>query len=223
MIGETISIDLTLPSEVQQSLYRTSHRQEIKRLRKAGFYCLEDTGLNYLDDFVRIYRETMLRVSANAEYFFEKEYFENLLKKMNNSMHLFVCMLNQEVACAGIFSLCNGIIQYHLCGSCSKFRKEAPMKLLIDFVRDWGQEHGAHTFHLGGGVGSKRDSLFDFKAGFSNRRHTFAVWEKILFPDKYKLLCNAKADYDRKNNLQDSNGSFFPLYRSTGRENLSIV
>jgi carbamoyl-phosphate synthase large subunit len=218
MIGETISIDLTIPSEVQQSLYRTSHRQEIKRLRKAGFYCLEDTGLNYLDDFVRIYHDTMSRVDASAEYFFDKEHFENLLKNMNNTMHLFVCMLNQEVTCAGIFSLCSGIIQYHLCGSSYKFRKEAPMKLLLDYVRDWGIEHGSHTFHLGGGVGSKRDSLFDFKAGFSDRKHTFAVWEKILLPEEYKLLCDAKADYNRINNLQNSNESFFPLYRSNAEK-----
>ena len=214
MVGETVSIDLTVPSEVQQSLYRTDHKQGIRRLKKEGFSCVEDTELDHLDDFVRIYNETMLMVGADAAYFFNQEYFTNLLKKMNKTMHLFVCMLNQEATCAGIFSLCDGIIQYHLSGSCSKFRKHAPMKLLIDFVRDWGNGHGAHTFHLGGGVGSKRDSLFDFKAGFSNRRHPFSVWEKVLMPEEYKILCDAKAEYNRKNNLQNRNNSFFPLYRS---------
>jgi hypothetical protein len=214
VIGETVSIDLTISSEAQWLLYRTSHKQEIKRLKNAGFYCLEDTSLKYLDDFARIYHETMLRVGADREYLFGKEYFENLLKHMNNSVRLFVCMLNQEIACAGLFSLCSGIIQYHLCGSSPRFRKESPMKLLIDFVRDWGNEQAARTFHLGGGVGSKRDSLLDFKLGFTKRRHIFSVWEKILLPEEYKLLCDAKADYNRNNNLQNSSESFFPLYRS---------
>jgi hypothetical protein len=214
IIGETVSIDLTTPSEVQRSNYRSSHRHQIKKLKKEGFYCLEDTGLNYLNDFMQIYNETMLKVGADAGYFFDKKYFENILKHMNNSMRLFVCMLNQEVACAGLFSLCGGIIQYHLSGGSSKFKKEAPTKLLIDFVRDWGNEHGAHTFHLGGGVGSMRDSLFNFKEGFSDRRHIFSIWQKILLPEEYKYLCDAKNDLNRKNNLINSSGSFFPLYRS---------
>lgn len=214
VIGETVSIDLTVPSEVQQLLYRTDHKQGIRRLRKAGFFCVVDSELNYLDEFVRIYNDTMLMVGADKSYFFDKEYFENLLHNMNNTMHLFVCMLDQEVACAGIFSLCSGIIQYHLSGSCSKFRKQAPMKLLLDFVRDWGNERAAHTFHLGGGVGSKQDTLLNFKAGFSRRRHIFAVWEKILLPEEYDFLCDAQADYNKKNNLQNVSGDYFPLYRS---------
>jgi hypothetical protein len=213
VIGQTVSLDLTIPKEDKRVRYRTDHRQGIRRLKKAGFSCIEDTELMYLDDFVRIYHETMSRVDAHPLYFFDKSYFESLLKDMNGMMHLFVCKHDEKVACTGVFSLCNGIVQYHLSGSCSQFRKYAPMKLLIDFVRDWGNEHHAHTFHLGGGVGSKEDSLLDFKSGFSNRRHEYSVWEKILMPEEYRLLCEKKIEENRTNNAAKNRDYYFPLYR----------
>jgi hypothetical protein len=213
VIGQTVSIDLTISKEDKCARYRTDHRQGIKRLKREGFSCMEDTELTYLDDFVRIYHETMSRVDAHPHYYFDKSYFESLLKNMNGMMHLFACMKGEEVACMGVFSLCNGIVQYHLSGSCSRFRKYAPMKLLIDFVRDWGSKHGAHTFHLGGGVGSKEDSLLDFKSGFSNQRHEYSVWEKILMPEEYKLLCDNKHDTNMTNNAAKNRDYYFPQYR----------
>ena len=213
VIGQTVSIDLTIPKEDNRARYRADHRQGIKRLKKEGFSCVEDTELTYLDDFVRIYHETMSRVEAHPLYLFDKSYFEDLLKNMNGMMHLFVCMQDTKVTCAGVFSLCKGIVQYHLSGSCSQFRKYAPMKLLIDFVRDWGIEHHAHTFHLGGGVGSKEDSLLEFKSGFANQRHEYSVWEKILMPEEYKLLCAKKNDDNKTNNVSKSRDYYFPFYR----------
>jgi len=213
VIGQTVSIDLTISKEDKCGQYRTDHRQGIKKLKKAGFTCVEDLKLNYLDDFIRIYHETMSRVDAHPLYFFDKNYFDSLLRNMKGMMHLFACMKDGEVACMGVFSLCNGIVQYHLSGSCSRFRKYAPMKLLIDFVRDWGIEHHAHTFHLGGGVGSKEDSLLDFKSGFSNQRHEYSVWEKILMPEEYKLLCENNHDANKTNNAAKGRDYYFPLYR----------
>jgi hypothetical protein len=223
VIGQTVSIDLTIPTEDQRARYRTDHRQGIKRLKKAGFYCAEDTELTFLDEFVRIYHETMSRVHAAPTYYFDKSYFERLLMHMNEMMHLFVCMQNEEVACAGVFSLCNGIVQYHLSGTSSTFKKHAPMKLLIDFVSAWSKENNALTFHLGGGVGSKEDSLLYFKSGFSNQRHVYAVWEKIVLPETYALLCNKKNACSNIHNSTNYSGYYFPMYRSVDSSVNSIA
>jgi len=214
-IGGTVSIDLSIPPEDQISKYSDNHKRGMKKLRKEEFHCYEDVELHYLDDFINIYIETMDRVNADALYYFPKKYFFSLFKNLHKTMHLFVCIKNGELASAGIFSLCHNIIQYHLGATRSSYLKYSPMKLLFDIVRQWGVNNHATVFHLGGGLGSSKDSLLHFKAGFSDRMHKFAVWEKILLPEEYKLLCNAKADYNRKNNLRNSNASFFPLYRST--------
>jgi carbamoyl-phosphate synthase large subunit len=214
IIGETVSIDLSIPSDAQVSQFCNNHKRGIRKLRKEEFKCFEDVDRRYLNDFIQIYFETMDRVEADKSYYFSRGYFSALLEKLHGVMHLFVCTKNDEVVCAGLFSLCGSIIQYHLGGTRNSYLKYSPMKLLFDVVREWGIENHASVFHLGGGFGSSKDSLMQFKSGFSNRRHPYAVWEKILMPEEYKLLCDAKADYNRKNNLQNCNDSFFPLYRS---------
>ena len=63
---------------------------------------------------------------------------------------------------------------------------------MLDTVRLWATERGARVLHLGGGVGSKADSLFQFKAGFSDRRHLFHIWRWIVQPDIYERLCRQR-------------------------------
>jgi len=118
-----------------------------------------------------------------------------------------------QVICGGLFVVCDGIVQYHLAGSKGEFLQLASMKLVIDHVRAWANGQKAHTFHLGGGVGSRIDSLFDFKAGFSKRRHEFRTWQWIVSAETYERLCAEKAHWNRENQL-GSSPDYFPAYRA---------
>lgn len=207
-IGVTASIDLTLPSEVQVASYRKSNRYEIQRLRKSGFTCAED-GMERLDDFIRIYHDTMRQLNADPFYFYDRAYFEYLLGYMSDVMHLFICKDGETVACVGLFSNCNGIIQYHLAGTAAEYRRLAPMKLMLDTVREWGVSTGAKTFHLGGGVGAQRDSLYEFKMSFGSREHGFLVWKHVVDQKLYDEICTGACR--RAGVLPDD--SYFPMYR----------
>jgi hypothetical protein len=85
---------------------------------------------------------------------------------------------------------------------------------MYDAARLWGTEQGARVFHLGGGVGSKQDSLYRFKAGFSDRVHDFGVWQWVLLPDAYAHLCSARERWNQEHNLQSMSPGFFPAYRA---------
>lgn len=215
-VGCTVSIDLTLPPEVQFSQYRQGHRYEMNRLKKQGAVCEIDTEFNHLDDFVAIYRETMKQRDAAEFYYFDDEFFHTFANMPE--AHLFLCKLNEELMCAGLFTICNGVVQYFLSGTRHKFMKLAPTKLLIDEVRIWAIEQKAKVFHLGGGVGSKEDSLFQFKAGFSDRRHDFAVWRWIVEPEVYENLCRAKQEWNRRNGFICETADYFPAYRAPARK-----
>jgi len=80
------------------------------------------------------------------------------------------------------------------------------MKLIIDAMRKMGTERMCKYLHLGGGVGNKEDSLFKFKAGFSDSWHSFKIWKYIVNHEIYQLL-------DKKQKTQ-LNNEFFPEYRS---------
>lgn len=211
-LGKTVSIDLTLPQEIQTSQVRSNHRRDIAKLKKLGVQTFIDCNKENLDTFIDIYYETMLRVEAHSTYFFDSSYFLNLVKKMNEKVILAFCVLENNLICGGLFFFYKKIIQYHLGGTLSSYLHLAPMKLLFDDIRKWGMLQQASTLHLGGGLGSRNDSLFNFKAGFSSIYHDYKIWKWILFPDIYEKLTKQKLDLLMKTN-QQINFEFFPMYR----------
>jgi len=207
-IGVTLSMDLTRPPSEQYAQFRRSHRYEIERLRKLGFTCGE-VGKEHLDDFARIYTQTMLDLHADEFYLYDRAYFDYLMGEMSGVVHLFICRDGDEVACVGLFATCRGIIQYHLAGTAAGYRKLAPMKLMLDTVRLWGNDLGAKTLHLGGGVGARRDRLYQFKMGFGSREHPYMTWRHVVNPKVYEAL----REEARKIAGIELDNNYFPAYR----------
>ena len=211
--GQTISIDLSLPEEEQRAHYKKDCGRRLRKLREAGFVCVHDREKRYLPEFVEVYHETMRRVKAEQSYFFDPTYFSDLAKSLGRVLKLFVVkMPDGEVISGGLFTLCNGIVQYHLGGTRNAALKLSPTALIFDTARPWSHENGAHTFHLGGGVGGKTDSLFQFKAQFSRRRHEFVTWRWIVAPGTYRELSRQKQLSDSERGLRAISPSFFPAY-----------
>jgi hypothetical protein len=73
----------------------------------------------------------------------------------------------------------------------------------------WAKAQGATVLHLGGGVGGAQDSLFDFKSGFGTGRHVFRLWKRVLRPDVYRAL-----DEARREIRGEPDPKFFPTYRA---------
>jgi sugar O-acyltransferase (sialic acid O-acetyltransferase NeuD family) len=67
--------------------------------------------------------------------------------------------------------------------------------------------------HLGGGVGSREDSLFHFKMGFSDRRHMFPTWRWVVEPDAYRELCDRGVRGNVEHRVRWTSGEYFPQYR----------
>ncbi len=211
--GTTVSIDLTLSPEEQLAQYRLNHRRGIRRLRALGAACdIDDT--RDLGEFVDIYHETMSRVGAASQYFFDHEYFALLQDLLGSQVKLFRCTLGDEAIAAGLFLVCGDIVQYHLGATRTAYVELGPMKLIIDTVRQWATETGMRVLHLGGGVGAQEDSLFHFKAGFSDRRHQYATWRWVPNPQAYARISARKAVWNSNHGLEFPSTDHFPLYRS---------
>jgi sugar transferase EpsL len=211
--GQTVSIDLSLPEEEQRAHYKKDCHRRLRKLREAGFVCIHDREKRYLQEFVEVYYETMRRAGAAASYFFDRMYFEMLTRELDDLSHLFVVLKDHHVAAAVICTSCNGIVQVHLGGTRDAFLKFSPTRLAVDIVRVWAKENGARVLHLGGGVGAQQDSLFEYKASFSDRRHIFRTWRWILQPDVYEELCSEKARWNTANGLLPVSAGYFPAYR----------
>ena len=209
-LGPTASIDLSLPLEEQRRAMAPAHRNQVNKLRRSGAACFLDVDGRFLTDFVAIYLETMSRVAAGAYYQFDAGYFNALRTAMPDQFRLFVVRLEDRTICAGVFMLTGDIVQYHLSGTLDAYIRMAPMKLLLDEVRLWAIEAGARRFHLGGGLGARADSLFDFKRRFATDVHDFHVWKWVVDDGRYEQLCSLRAG----GRPPGEPPSFFPTYRA---------
>lgn len=207
-VGWTLSLDLGQSEQEQWSGYRRNHRQDIKKLLEMGVVC-EEVGAERLDDFIAMYYTTMDRVGAASQYYFSPGYFERLLADLPGVAHLFLCTQGNVPIAGGIFTLCRGIVQWYFSGTCAEYGGPPPTKLLFEVVRKWANQMGAHTIHLGGGVGGAKDSLYHFKTGFTHREHVYAVWRCIVDQAAYDdLCCGARA-----RSRVEVDDAFFPRYR----------
>lgn len=216
-MGQTVFIDLSLPADKQRQEYRSNHKRDINRARREGITCVHDDDWKYLDTFIELYHETMGRTDATSYYFFDRAYFTHLRNALGNRLNLFVALKEGAVLSGALFTVCNSIIQYHLGGTYSRYLNLAPSKLIFDTVRVWGKELGADIFHLGGGVGSRQDGLFRFKAGFSSLRGQFSVWRMIVNQDVYTQLSEQKRMWSRAEGLEAVDNDYFPTYRRPTR------
>ena len=156
----------------------------------------------------------MKKAGASDRYFFDRPYFLRLRDALGERLQLFVAEYDGIVCSAALFVHTGDIVQYHLSGSHPDFAKLAPSKVVLDEARLWSNRAGARFLHLGGGVGSKEDSLFMFKAGFSSLRHRFSVWKFIAKANLYSRLVDARRAWLATKGKQLVDTGFFPLYRA---------
>ena len=208
--GPTVVVDCTHSLEALWDDTRAGHRSDINRLNRHDYQVTFDEP-EALDVFVRLYTQTMERVGADPTYVFDTSYYHTWTDELAPYGHLvLVRSASGTPAAAGIFTDCNGRMQYHLSGTDAGHRDFAPSKLMLHEVRTWAHREGRHTVHLGGGLGGAIDSLFAFKAGFSSERAAFRSVRIVINAGRYDDACTA-AGVDVPASPADG---FFPAYRS---------
>jgi hypothetical protein len=207
--GETVAIDLTLSEECLWRQIRSNHRRDVTRTMAGGAVAAPDATWLSLPAFIDAYRETMIRVGASSYYQFPDRYFTELREALRGRVHLWTVATGGEVMAGALFTEWDGIVQYHLGGTRDQFLPHQPLKLLFHSAIQWFKTRGHRWLHLGGGVGSARDSLFHFKLGFSPCIFPFHTWRLLLDTTAYhELLTRARRQGTGTQPLQ-----FFPEYR----------
>ncbi len=211
--GETVSINLKLSVSEIWAHTRKGHQSTINKCKRLGFTARMVPVWEYFEQFLAIYEQTMNRVGAKEVYYFDNNYFADL-SKLGDKLSLCIVEFEGEVISASLFFECCGIVQAHLGGTKTEFLSQSPFNLLLDYARYWAKERGNEFLHIGGGIGgSKEDSLYTFKSGFSKQRHSFLTLRMVADEDKYHELIRLQA---KKLNLQSEDllkSNFFPAYR----------
>ena len=162
--------------------------------------------MDLLDQFTAIYNATMDKDNADEYYYFKDGFYNSVLNDLGENATIFYAQYNNIIIAASIMIYANGRLNYHLSGSLREYQSLAPSNLLLWKAAEWGNELGCKTFHLGGGVGSREDSLFRFKKAFyRGKLCKYHVGKKIFDEQRYKELLSGRTITD---------GHYFPEYRS---------
>jgi hypothetical protein len=213
-LSSTVAIDLRKPEKEQLAGMSKGHRCDIRKAYREGVSAEEDIAFEYLDNFIDVYNESMLRVSALDYYFFPREYYLNLKKILGDSLKLFVARFESRILSASMFLLSDRIIQYHLSGTYSDCFPYNGAKIILDTMRTWGSERNYSWLHLGGGVGSAEDQLFRFKAGFSRLRLPFKIIRMVVNEREYLQLCHSREEWLNLHGYETALTDYFPKYRT---------
>ncbi|NVN19333.1 GNAT family N-acetyltransferase [Muricauda sp. HICW] len=212
-LGDIVYFDL-MESTGHKKQYSKTTKRYIKR-NKELFNIREGNSEDDARQFLEIYYQSMERVGASSQYYFKLPYFIKLLQ--NNSFFdasfVFATSKKNGDVASGAFIIRtkNHIVQYHLSGTVDAYRHLSPIRGVIDHVRSKNKSDKFNFFNLGGGVGSKNDSLYDFKASFSKKRAPFKVWKYISNTEVYDRLCKIAKEKEGKESL---NTNYFPAYRT---------
>jgi serine/alanine adding enzyme len=180
------------------------HRRLVRRARTTGLEVTIDPAPAELADFVELYEQTMRRAGASPFYFFPPRYWRELQRG--------VALVRVDVR-QGDRLLASALgmgeppwLHYHLGARSEDAAQTGAGHQVLYELAAWGQANGFDTLHLGGGVGGRADSLFEFKRRFApDGCVPVAIGKAVHDRDRYLRLAGAEAvDWD----------GFFPAYRA---------
>lgn len=206
-LGGTIAMDLSSEETIWANI-TSKNRNMIRKAQKNGVRIFSGRNPALFETFREIYNATMDKDHAAEYYYFAPEFYESVLSDLPHNAQIFYAQLPDEtIIAASIMLAANGRLNYHLSGSRREHQNLAPTNLLLYEAALWGCTNGCKTFHLGGGVGSGEDSLYQFKKSFYRKEPCqYHIGKKIFDLDNYQKLVDLRTD------LPES--GFFPRYRA---------
>ncbi len=193
---KTVYVD-TSAKEIIYKNMTPNNRNMMRKAIKNEIEIVMDKG-DRAADFQKIYEATMKNNNAEKYYYFEKEYFDYLVRKMNQYLIFFYALYQGIPISASIFFYNNEYMHYHLSGTLPEYRKLAATNLLLSRALDWAAEHGIKKFHLGGGVGVD-DSLLKFKKHFNrNGLLDFCIGRTVFDQTAFDKLVELRIKSDKQ-------------------------
>lgn len=200
-----------------KSEFSKSKQKSIRKALEAGVEYRVTAAPSSLEEFKQMYYSTMKRKNADSIYYFNDEYFADLLTYFSEHIVLVEVLYEGKAIAMGLNLIYGKTIHIHLSGTLDEYHHLSSAFVMRYALAMWGKEHDMDLIHEGGGItGEIDDPLYLFKKQFGkNTEFTFHVSYKIWNRKIYELLCKT-VGVELKIDL-------FPAYRSAAvvREQVS--
>lgn len=195
--------------------FKQKVRKNVKKARSHGLNCIGENTDDHVNDFLRIYYGTMERTQAEEEYFFSKQFFEELNEMKDNVMYFHALYEGKIVSTELVIYGAENAYSY-LGGTDPEYFDMRPNDYLKYEIIKWAKEKGLKNFVLGGGYGSD-DGIFQYKLCLApHGEREFYIGRNVCDEKVYQKLLDIRSNgnMDRKQELEDT--GFFPAYRAGG-------
>ena len=205
-ISSTVCIDLKSEEQIWNDI-SSKCRNIIRKSIKNNVLVQKDENLKQINDFQKLYYDTMKKNKADEYYFFKKEFFEKLKSLEKKEITHFYALHGDKIVSSILVLMGDEYLHYYLSANSQEGYLLNANSLLLYEIAKFGLKNGYKYFHLGGGYGGDDTSLFKFKSSF-HKNHTlsFYIGKKIFNQQIYNRLC-------QKMGINDKNINYFPAYR----------
>jgi hypothetical protein len=192
--------------DLQLSEFSTNRKRNIKAAKKSCYLNLQETNKD-IDDFLKIYIDSLDRVNANKAWYFSDDFFQRVC--LSSKFKLFEARNSENV-----FSTCilinHPLASYYLLAANSIPPMNGANDYLIYEINRWSAHKAIDHVILGGGnTTSEDDALLLYKKRFVKKTTAFYMGKIIHVPHIFDILC--KEAISKKPELTETN--FFLKYR----------
>ncbi|WP_324027978.1 GNAT family N-acetyltransferase [Maribacter sp. BPC-D8] len=169
-----------------------------------------------VNQFYDIYKNTMIRRSADIQLYFSLDYFENYTKSNPNHCAIAMVYKNEVPISTEFLLLSNNKIYSYLGGTNSEYFNCRPNDFLKVNIINWARIKNFKQYILGGGR-INNDNLYTYKKSFFPKEKDiiFFTGRKILNQNTYDDLSIESQNTFGINNIINSDiTEFFPAYRN---------
>jgi len=201
VLGPTIAWRLEGGRDLLADMHQ-KHRNVVRKAAALGTTVeTVERGTN-LQQFARLYEETMRRLDAAEFYFFPSGYWQRL-RALGDRLVRFDAVHDGELLASALCMATPPWLHYHLGATSEAARTTGASNLVLYEAARWAQERGFTRFHLGGGLGGRTDSLYEFKRRFDPEGISEAAVGKAVHDRERYAKLSGDGDLD----------GFFPAYR----------
>jgi hypothetical protein len=186
-------------------------RKNVKRASREGVTVTDGRRGELVEHFCDIYRSTMARRGASADYrHVDASYMDRLLRRLEDNARIFVAYQGDRPVSAELVLLSARVGYSYLGGTLASHYHQRPNDLLKWEIIGWLKANGFRDFVLGGGFEAD-DGIFQYKKSFAPQG---------MVPFQVVRWAHDQSEYERLNAVRlraaghaQAEG-FFPLYRA---------
>lgn len=184
-------------------------RKNVKKALNSNLVVTIDPSGEQLDRFLNIYYSTMKRNNAQKYYYFESDYFKNIIDNLYGQFMFFHVWYKETLISTELVLCSSRYVYSFLGGTLEEYYPMRPNDLLKYEIIKWSKQTGHIAFILGGGYGGTIDGIYRYKKAFAPGDDVpFFVGHYIHNQNIYDKLVN------KRNKNCYLNENYFPLYRA---------